>query len=158
MTPPNRLRPLLLGIMTLALNANQLLAQAAPSSRFAVSFTNEQSAEPLDGCLLLILATDPSAEPRLQISNSVHTQILFGLDVDTLKPGQSATLDDAAFAYPIPTCKRDFLRLGIEVAWRQLSVLAFAAVRGKLDGVAVGAVERFIFVQHDLDPSSVMKV
>jgi hypothetical protein len=101
MTPRNRLRGWLLGIMTLALNGSVLLAQEAPSYRFSVSFTNEQSAEPLDGRLLLVLSTDPSAEPRLQISNSIRTQILFGLDVDALKPGQSVTLDDAAFGYPI---------------------------------------------------------
>jgi hypothetical protein len=100
MASRSRLRALLQGILALALTASVLQAQQAPSYHFSVSFTNEQSAAPLDGRLLLLLSTDPTAEPRLQISNSVCTQILFGLDVDALKPGQSVTLDDAAFGYP----------------------------------------------------------
>jgi hypothetical protein len=97
----SRLRAVLLGISAFALSAGTLQAQQSSSYRFAVSFTNRQSATPLDGRLLLILSTDPSDEPRLQISNSVRTQMIFGLDVDALKPGQSITLDDAAFGYPV---------------------------------------------------------
>ena len=97
----SRRRAVLQGILMFALTAATLHAQQTPSYRFAVSFTNEQSATPLDGRLLLILSTDPSAEPRLQISNSVRTQMIFGLDVDAVKPGQSVTLDDAAFGYPV---------------------------------------------------------
>jgi hypothetical protein len=101
MTSRSSWRAVLQGILTFALTAGALHAQQTPSYRFAVSFSSAQSAEPLDGRLLLILSTDPSAEPRLQISNSVRTQMIFGLDVDALKPGQSVTLDDAAFGYPI---------------------------------------------------------
>ena len=93
-----RLGLVLIAIFAIAIAAD---AQQAASYRFSVSFPRAQSAEPLDGRLLLILSTDPSAEPRLQISNSVRTQILFGLDVDSLRPDQPATLDDAAFGYPI---------------------------------------------------------
>lgn len=91
----------LLGILAVVCTAGALYAQQTPSYRFAVSFPSAQSAKPLDGRLMLILSTDPSAEPRLQISNSVRTQMIFGLDVDALKPGQSVTLDDAAFGYPV---------------------------------------------------------
>src|SRR6202522_1076133 len=101
MTSRIRSEALLLATLAFALSASALQAQQVSSYRFSVSFPKTQSAEPLDGRLLLILSTDPSAEPRLQISNSARTQILFGLDVDTLKPGQSATLDDQAFGYPI---------------------------------------------------------
>ena len=100
MTLRSSWRVVLQGILMFALTAGALHAQAA-SYRFAVSFPSTQSAEPLDGRLLLILSTDPSEEPRLQISNSVRTQMIFGLDVDALKPGQSAALDDAAFGYPV---------------------------------------------------------
>jgi Putative esterase len=88
----------LIAILAITVAAN---AQQTASYRFSVSFPKAQSAEPLDGRLLLILSTDPSAEPRLQISNSVRTQILFGLDVDSLHPDQSVTVDDAAFGYPV---------------------------------------------------------
>jgi len=97
----SRHRAVLQGILAFALTAGALHAQQVSSYRFAVSFPSAQSSTPLDGRLLLILSTDPSAEPRLQISNSVRTQMIFGLDVDALKPGQSFTLDDAAFGYPV---------------------------------------------------------
>src|SRR5271155_6038755 len=101
MTSRSRYRALLLGILAFVFTATALHAQQPPSYHFAISFPSAQSATPLDGRLLLILSTDPSAEPRLQISNSVRTQMIFGLDVDALKPGQSVTLDDAAFGYPV---------------------------------------------------------
>src|SRR6202451_3967728 len=92
---------LLQGILMFAPPASPLHAQQAPSYRFAVSFPSARNATPLDGRLLLILSTDPSTEPRLQVNNSVRTQMIFGLDVDALHPGQSVTLDDAAFGYPV---------------------------------------------------------
>jgi hypothetical protein len=69
--------------------------------RFTVSFSPEQSSESLDGRLLLILSIDPSAEPRLQVENSVRTQMVFGIDVNAVKPGAVITIDDAAFGYPV---------------------------------------------------------
>jgi Putative esterase len=76
-------------------------AQEGTSYRFSVSFTRQQSAEALDGRLLLVLSTDFSAEPRFQINNSVRSQMLFGLDVDAMKPGEPVALDDTAFGYPV---------------------------------------------------------
>jgi hypothetical protein len=101
MTSGRRVHALVQGFLFLALTAGALCAQQPQPYRFSVSFTNARSSEPLDGRLLLILSTDPSSEPRLQISNSARTQILFGLDVNALAPGQSVTLDDAAFGYPV---------------------------------------------------------
>src|SRR5215475_4068484 len=77
-------------------------ANTPPTSpRFSVSFPKERSAQPLDGRILLLLSNDGSAEPRMQISISYKTQMVFGLDVDQLEPGKSVTIDDAAFGYPI---------------------------------------------------------
>jgi hypothetical protein len=77
-------------------------AHAAPDApKFSVSFPKERSAQPLDGRLLLILSNDPAEEPRMQISLAPRTQMIFGLDVDDLKPGQAATIDDSAFGYPV---------------------------------------------------------
>ena len=84
------------------LTARSAFAAPPPQSpTFSVSFPKERSAQPLDGRLLLMLSTDASAEPRMQISLSPHTQIVFGLDVDQLTPGQSVTVDDSAFGYPV---------------------------------------------------------
>jgi hypothetical protein len=78
-------------------------AAAAPpqAARFSVSFPTERSAQPLDGRLLLLLSTDGSDEPRMQINLSEKTQIVFGVDVDGLAPGQAWTIDDSAYGYPI---------------------------------------------------------
>jgi hypothetical protein len=78
-----------------------LCAAAAAAPRFSISFPKERSATPLDGRLLLLLSTDPSAEPRMQINSSVKTQLVFGIDVESLAPGRSAVVDVSAFGYPI---------------------------------------------------------
>jgi hypothetical protein len=80
-----------------------LLAEPAPATppQFSVSFPKQRSAQPLDGRLLLLLSNDPSAEPRMQISLAPRTQMIFGQDVDGMRPGQPTTIDDAAFGYPI---------------------------------------------------------
>jgi len=76
---------------------------APPSDppKITVSFSKERSAQPLDGRLLLILSNDPGEEPRMQISLAPRTQMIFGVNVDQLQPGQSITIDDSAFGYPV---------------------------------------------------------
>ncbi len=74
---------------------------AANKARFSVSFPASRSAQPLDGRILLILSTDGSAEPREQINDSVRTQMLFGLDVDGMKPDTAVVVDDNAYGYPV---------------------------------------------------------
>ncbi len=76
-----------------------LLHASGPS--FAVSFPKKRSEKPLDGRILLLLSNDPSAEPRMQIDDSVRTQMIFGVDVDGMQPGQSVVVDDGASGYPI---------------------------------------------------------
>jgi hypothetical protein len=69
--------------------------------RFSISFPESASKTPLDGRLLLLISTDNTKEPRLQISEDLTTQQVFGIDVDGLKPGQAATVDAAALGYPV---------------------------------------------------------
>jgi hypothetical protein len=78
-------------------------AVAAPpqTARFSVSFPKKRSAQALDGRLLLLLSTDGSDEPRNQINLSEKTQIVFGMDVDGMKPGEAVTIGDSAYGYPI---------------------------------------------------------
>lgn len=76
------------------------LAKADGSAKFTIAFPSTQASGTLDGRLLLILSTDGSAEPRFQISGSPRTQLLFGVDVEDWKAGQTITVDDAAFGYP----------------------------------------------------------
>ncbi|HLO05574.1 MAG TPA: hypothetical protein VK198_02955, partial [Terriglobales bacterium] len=76
-----------------------LLHAAGPT--FSVSFPKSRNEKPLDGRIFLLLSTDPSAEPRMQIDDSVRTQMMFGMDVDGMKPGQTVVVDDSANGYPI---------------------------------------------------------
>jgi hypothetical protein len=72
---------------------------------FTVSFPSERSAKPLDGRLLLLLSTDSSEEPRMQINDTPSSQLIFGVNVDGLAPGATATVDAAAAGYPIRSLK-----------------------------------------------------
>jgi hypothetical protein len=69
--------------------------------RFAISFPADRSKTPLDGRVLLMISTDGSKEPRLQIDNSPKTQQIFGIDVDGWKPGQDAFIEGGILGYPV---------------------------------------------------------
>jgi len=68
---------------------------------FGISFTEEQSKKPLDGRMLLMISTDESREPRSQINTGPNTQLIFGINVDGLKPGEEAIIDESVFGYPL---------------------------------------------------------
>jgi hypothetical protein len=72
---------------------------------FTISFPKERSAKPLDGRLYLLLSTDSSTEPRMQINGGVNTQLIFGINVNGLAPDAVATVDTKAFGYPIKSLK-----------------------------------------------------
>src|SRR5260370_39333771 len=67
----------------------------------SVSFPAAQSAKALDGRLLLLLSNDPTEEPWMQIDDTPRSQMVFGLTVDGMKPGESVTVDDSAAGYPV---------------------------------------------------------
>ena len=64
------------------------VAQHRGGPRFAISFSRERSAAPLDGRLLLLISADSSAEPRRQIADGAETQLVFGIDVDGVGTGR----------------------------------------------------------------------
>ncbi len=68
--------------------------------RFAISFPAARSQAALDGRVLLLFSTDAAAEPRFQISDGPRTQLVFGIDVESFKPGEEAVVDFRAFGYP----------------------------------------------------------
>ncbi|MDH4258149.1 MAG: hypothetical protein OEV50_04995, partial [Candidatus Aminicenantes bacterium] len=69
--------------------------------RFGISFPEKLSKKALDGRVLLMVSTDSSREPRFQISDGPDTQLIFGIDVDGLKPDESAVIDSSVFGYPL---------------------------------------------------------
>ncbi|MGZ4731597.1 MAG: hypothetical protein ACXVZH_05595, partial [Terriglobales bacterium] len=89
-------------IMMTAVLSTDSVAVSGRAPEFALSIPAERSGgQPLDGRMLLLLSTDPSAEPRMQISLSPNTQMVFGLDVDSLPPGQIITVNEQAYGYPV---------------------------------------------------------
>ncbi len=85
--------------------AAQVATAAAPGLRFVMTFPASKSAVPLDGRLLLLLSTDSTAEPRMQISDIYETQLIFGRDVEGWAGGRSATVDPRAEGYPIESLR-----------------------------------------------------
>jgi hypothetical protein len=79
--------------------------------RFNISFPKEKSPTPLDGRVLLMLSADSTQEPRFQISDDADTQLLFGVNVDGLKPGAPAVIDGSVLGYPIKSLA------GIKPGW-----------------------------------------
>src|SRR5882672_7037885 len=90
-------------MMTTAAVFSSIAAAKAPD--FALSFSPDRSGQPLDGRMLLLLSTDPSAEPRMQISLSPNTQMVFGVDVDGLEPGRPVIVGEQAYGYPVRTLR-----------------------------------------------------
>ena len=79
--------------------------------RFSISFPKEKSPTPLDGRVLLMLSADSTQEPRFQISDDAETQLLFGANVDGLKPGEVAIVDGSVLGYPVKSLA------GIKPGW-----------------------------------------
>src|SRR6202789_564067 len=94
------MRSLALSLLLPFVAAASLNAQTS-AQKISVSFPAAQSAKPLDGRVLLLLSNDPSEEPRMQIDDSPRSQMVFGVTVDGLKPGQSVAVDDSAAGYPV---------------------------------------------------------
>ncbi|HEU0252082.1 MAG TPA: hypothetical protein VFR12_03545, partial [Pyrinomonadaceae bacterium] len=72
-----------------------------PGLRFDISFPESLTKDALDGRLLLLISTNNDREPRLQISEDLTTQQVFGIDVDGWRAGETRTVDQSAFGYPV---------------------------------------------------------
>ncbi len=75
-------------------------AENENQNRIVVTFTEEASGQVLDGRLLLMLSTDDEKEPRFQINAGLGTQLIFGVDVDGMNPGDEIVFDDAVLGFP----------------------------------------------------------
>jgi hypothetical protein len=76
-------------------------APTVKSLSFTISFTKEMSEAAQDGRLLLMLANNNKSEPRFQIGEGLKAQLVFGIDVDGMKPGQEITIDEKAYGFPV---------------------------------------------------------
>ena len=73
--------------------------------RFSVSFPETLSSQQHDGRLLLLLSNNPEKEPRNQITDGIQSQLVFGTDVEGMKPAQEVIVDAEAFGHPIRSLK-----------------------------------------------------
>jgi hypothetical protein len=92
---------LLLSGCAITFLASRPTAADAPL-RISVSFPPELSRTALDGRLLLLISRDDKQEPRFQISaTSLHTQQVFGMDVEGMQPGEEKVFDAGVLGFPL---------------------------------------------------------
>jgi hypothetical protein len=82
-----------------------IAAEEKSAIRFAISFPASMSDKPQDGRLLLMLSNNPEKEPRYQITDGINSQLVFGIDVEGMKPGEERIVSMEAFGYPIRSLK-----------------------------------------------------
>ena len=81
------------------------VVQCTPSKKegpkFSITFTKELSEQAQDGRLLLLLALRDNVEPRFQMGHGLSAQLVFGVDVNGMKPGDEIVVGENAYGYPI---------------------------------------------------------
>ena len=86
----------------LAISSSLAVAQTVrvtlPAS---VQMPGASAAGPIDGRLLVLLSKDPGEEPRMQIDDTPRSQMVFGVTLDSAKPGSVITVGDDAYGYPV---------------------------------------------------------
>jgi len=70
----------------------------AVTPRFEISFSTAAHAAPITGRLVLFLSKTNQPEPRLQLSP--RGPALLAVDLDQLKPGQTAVIDNSSLGWP----------------------------------------------------------
>ena len=72
---------------------------ARAETRFEISHDKAAHSGPITGRLILVIARSDRPEPRLQVAP--NTMPIFGVDVDSLQPGQAAIIDQSTFGHPV---------------------------------------------------------
>jgi hypothetical protein len=125
-------RSVRLGLAHLAavLLAFGMSGAAVAAGRFQVSFPSSLRSEALTGRLLVIVSPTATPEPRMAMGPNGPP--MFGVDIQNLKPGAAAVVDDTAVSYPIE--KLDQLEPGDY--WVQALVSKYDLVH-RADGHAI---------------------
>jgi Putative esterase len=86
------------GLILVFLSSDHVQAQGREGLRFEISFPPTASFESITGRVFLAFAPDDEREPRLQVGR--YGVPFFGVDVEGLKPGESAIIDETTLGYP----------------------------------------------------------
>ncbi|MFM1877603.1 MAG: hypothetical protein RLZZ241_469 [Bacteroidota bacterium] len=76
-----------------------------PSVVVGIQFSEAVGDKALDGRLLLMFSNDTTAEPRFQINSGLNGQIIFGQNVEGMKPGQVISFDGSEPGFPFQNLK-----------------------------------------------------
>ncbi len=68
---------------------------------FCISYPHKHGIPSLDGRVLLMISDDGTDEPRFQISRNLNTQLGFGIDINGLKPEETAVINEGILGYPL---------------------------------------------------------
>ena len=79
-------------------------AQSRSQLRFDITFPESAHSEPITGRIYVMISRSDEREPRLQISQTGGTPF-FGRDVEGLRPGQSAFIDETDLGSPVPNLR-----------------------------------------------------
>jgi S-formylglutathione hydrolase FrmB len=101
----NRIIALLAVMSALLASSEARMGTGAASFRFEISFPGSVQKQPLDGRILLLFSNDFKNEPRFTAVNWRSPQPFFGVDVEGLKPGQPAVVDDRTLGFPLDSIR-----------------------------------------------------
>jgi hypothetical protein len=83
----------------LAFAARQARAQTQGGTpKFTVSYSRAANSGPITGRIVVVLAPKGEPEPRLTVSP--NGPAIFGVDIDHLQPGDTATIDASSVGFP----------------------------------------------------------
>ena len=102
------LRVLLAGVLSalvalVAVAATPAQAPKPPKLRFEISFPASARAQPVTGRVYVMISRTGDREPRQQIGRTGVP--FFGRDVEQLKPGQAATIDETDLGTPVESLR-----------------------------------------------------
>jgi len=87
-------------ILILALTLVSCGALESGRLRFEITFSDSVHSDAVTGRVFVFLSQENDTEPRLQAGFWSRSVPFFGLDVEGLKPGESAVIDETVLGYP----------------------------------------------------------
>ena len=88
-------------ILCLSLLAICSASAAVVDARFEVSYTVGLDNGPISGRVFVVISKNNRVEPRLQAGSYSGSVPFYGLDVNALKPGDTAIIDTSVPGYPV---------------------------------------------------------